>query len=204
MLQLSDEQVDLVYQRIVADGVTTGGLQTDLLDHYCCFIEEQINEGVIFETAYKQAFMAITPNGMHEIEEELFFLMTFKKQINMKRIIYGAGFVAAFSISMGFLFKFLHWPGANVLLFSGFSALIITVSTLLIHSMAYMNKYTTGYKVRIITGFAAALLISVGSMFKTLHYPTANIQILMGMLTLNLVFLPLFFYQLYKQAIAKV
>lgn len=204
MLQLSDEQVDIVCQRIADDGVTTAVLQTGLLDHYCCFIEEKMNGGSDFETAYGKAFAAITPNGMHEIEEELFFLMTFKKQINMKRIIYGTGFISAFLISMGIMFKYLHWPGASVMLFSGFSALIVTVSALLIHSMAYMKKYNTGYKVRIIAGFTAAMFISVGSMFKILHYPTANMQMVLGMTILNLVFLPLFFYQLYKQAIARV
>ena len=204
MLQLSEEQVALINPRITTSGVTTGELQTDLLDHYCCYIEDEMSNGAPFEEAYKKAFMAITPNGMHEIEEELFFLMTFKKQTNMKRIIYGTGFVATFLISMGLMFKMMHWPGASVTLFCGFGALIITVSALLAHSFAFMSRYSTGYKVRIIAGFIAALLISAGSMFKILQYPTANIQLVLGMTILNVVFLPLFFYQLYKQAIAKV
>lgn len=204
MVQLSDEQVDEICQRITSDGVTTTALQSGLLDHYCCYIEDEMNNGTDFEQAYKKAFMAITPNGMHEIEEELFFLMNFKKQTNMKRIIYGTGFVATFLVSMGLLFKTLHWPGATVMMFSGFGALIITMAALLIHSLQYMDKYSTSYKVRIYSGFLAGLLVSSGSMFKTLYFPTANIQIMLGMLILNLVFLPLFFYQLYKQSLAKV
>lgn len=204
MVQLSEEQVDLVCQRITSDGVTTAALQSGLLDHYCCFIEDEMNNGTDFERAYGKAFMAITPNGMHEIEEELFFLMNFKKQTNMKRIIYGIGFVATFLISMGLLFKVLHWPGASMMLFSGFGALIITLAALLIHSLQYMNKYSTGYKIRIYSGFIAGVLVSSGSMFKTLYFPTANMQIVLGMAVLNLVFLPLFFYQLYKQSLAKI
>ena len=90
---LSDEQVDIILQRIINDGVANVSLQNDLLDHDCCFIEADMQPGNNFETAYGKAFQAITPNGMYEIQEELNFLLTFKKQTNMIRVIYGFGFL---------------------------------------------------------------------------------------------------------------
>ena len=90
---LSDEQVDIILQRIINDGVANVSLQNDLLDHYCCFIEADMQPGNNFETAYDKAFQAITPNGMYEIQEELNFLLTIKKQTNMIRVIYGFGFL---------------------------------------------------------------------------------------------------------------
>jgi len=203
MQQLSDEQVTFLANAISQGGVSNPGLQQGLLDHYCCHIEETMDaQGLDFETAYRLAFTAITPDGMQDIQEELFFLLTIKKQTNMKRIIYGAGFLATFLISSGFLFKNLHWPGASVILFTGFFALIVTLVTLLIHSMKFMKNYPPGYNLRMFSGFAAGTLISVGSMFKILHYPTANIQTVLGMAILNLVFLPLFFLHLYRKSIA--
>lgn len=204
MVQLKDLQVDIIAQRISQDHAINPNLKNGLLDHYCCFIEEEMDNGNDFEMAYQHAFKAITPNGAYEIQEELFFLLTFKKQINMKRIIYGAGFFAAFLISVGLMFKTMHWPGASALMFSGFAALIVTLTSLLYSSLKNMRNYSTDYNVRIIAGFIAGVLISTGSMFKTLNYPTANKQLLVGMVVLNLVFLPLFFYQLYKQSIAKI
>lgn len=205
MQQLTDEQVDIILERINLDGNIDPGLQQGLLDHYCCFIEEAMDARRIdFEAAYQQAFMAITPNGSHEIQEELFFLLTFKKQTNMKRVIYGTGFLAAFLISMGLMFKIFHWPGASGMLFSGFGALIITLTAILANSVRYMKNYAADYKVRVIAGFVAGVLISSGSMFKIMYLPSANIQTMLGMVVLNFVFLPLFFYQLYKQSIAKM
>lgn len=204
MVTLSDEQVDLICSRISADGIRTGSLLTGLLDHYCCYIEEELNNGSDFEHAYKKAFTAITPNGMHEIEEELFFLLHFKKQTNMKRLIYGSGFLAAFLICVGMMLKIFHWPGASVTMFIGFAALIVTMGALMIHATVHMKKYSSDYKIRIFAGFIAGVLISSGSMFKILYYPTANIQIMIGMMVLNFVFLPLFFYQLYKQSLSQV
>jgi hypothetical protein len=57
------------------------------------------------------------------------------------------------------------------------------------------------YNARMLVGFAAVLLISVGSIFKSLLYPGSNMLVLSGMVLLNLVFLPMFFYHLYKQAL---
>ncbi|PQJ13163.1 hypothetical protein CJD36_003320 [Flavipsychrobacter stenotrophus] len=67
-----------------------------------------------------------------------------------------------------------------------------------------MKNYAADYKVRVIAGFVAGVLISSGSMFKIMYLPSANIQTMLGMVVLNFVFLPIFFYQLYKQSIAKM
>src|ERR1035438_3773147 len=100
-------------------------------------------QGNDFETAYNKAFRAITPNGMHEIQEELFFLLTFKKQTNMKRIIYGFGFFAAFLISTGLMFRIMHWPGATILLFLGFTSLLMTMFAITGNAMKYFKVNTT-------------------------------------------------------------
>lgn len=41
----------------------------------------------------------------------------------MKRSIYLFGFLASFLLSSGFIFKMMHWPAANLLIFSGFLVL---------------------------------------------------------------------------------
>ena len=43
-----------------------------------------LSTGADFESAYKIAFQAITPNGMHEIQEELYFMLNHKQQTIMK------------------------------------------------------------------------------------------------------------------------
>lgn len=203
MQQLTDEQIDLIIQRIADDGITNAGLQNDLLDHYCCFIEQELNQGATFDAAYAKAFNAITPNGMHEIQEELFFLLTIKKQINMKRIIYGSGFLAAFLINIGLLFRTLHWPGASIILFVGFAALLVTILTLGGNAVRHLRKHTFSYNFRQFAGLISGFFIASGNMFKINHFPGANVQILIGMVLLSFCFMPLFFYHLYKQSLAK-
>jgi len=201
MVQLNDDQVDLIQHRIATGGVITNDLQNGLLDHYCCFIEELMTAGTAFETAYNQAFVAITPNGMHEIEDELYFILTFKQTTIMKRTIYGFGFLATFCLSTGLMFRSLHWPGVSALTFAGFISLIITSVTLVSNIMRHRSTHTPLYNIRVALGLISVLLISSGGIFKLLNYPYANIQFMIGLMILNFLFLPMFFYYLYKQAL---
>ena len=204
MEPLSDIHTETVLSRIRKSGVTSPDLVNGMLDHYCCIIEREMDCGADFEQAYSIAYARINPGGMAEIQEELFFLLTFKKQITMQRIIYGCGFTAAFGISMGLLFKILHWPGATVVLTTGFVALLLTSLGLLYKSITQVSKNTRLGNIRAFSGLFAAFFIAMGSIFKYLYYPGANIQILFGMLLLNLVFMPLLFWQMYKNSLVKL
>ncbi len=204
MISLSEQQVTLILDRITGDGVTDTELRNDLLDHYCCFVEERMEAGQHFDLAYNEAFNKISPNGMWEIQDELNFILNFKQQTIMKTMIYGSGFLAAFCVSTGIMFKTLHWDWAAALgfLLAGLLSLIVTIVSLLSNSIKHIKTHTPAYTFRVFAGFIAALLIAVGSIFKLLRYPTADMQLVVGLALLNLVFLPLFFYQLYKKAMA--
>ena len=200
MEQLNDDQVNLILNRIVADGVTDNDLQNDLLDHYCCFIEERLLPGFDFEAVYNLAFKNITPNGMQEIQHELYFILNFNKLTTMKRIIYLFGFITVFFFSTAVLFKMLHWEGGPALMLTSFVLVIITSVILFSNSLKHWQSHSFTYNTRVTTGFVSALFIAVGMIFKLLHYAGGDVQLIAGVLLLNLVFLPLFFYGLYKQA----
>ena len=121
----------------------------------------------------------------------------------MKKILFFSGFATTFLLTTGFTFKQLHWPGANVLLTLGNSGLIFTILLIASNGIRQASNHTTAFNVRIFTGVIAALLIAMGSLFKLFHFPSANIQFVLGILLLNFVFLPLFFYQLYKQSVSR-
>ena len=201
MEQLSDSQITLILERIKVSGVIDNDLQNDLLDHYCCFIEARMLPGADFETVYNIAFENITPNGMQEIQHELYFIFNFNKQTIMKRIIYLFGFITVFFISTGIMFKTLHWPGGAVLILMCPFLVIITSAILFLNSLKHWKSHSRLYNTRVVTGFMSALLIANGLIFRLLHLAGGALQVVTGVFLLNLVFLPIFFYGLYKQAV---
>ena len=198
---LHDEHILAISRRLTDGGVKDQRLHADLVDHICSYLEEQESDD--FAELLEQSIHLLAPNGVQEIEEERFFLFHFHKQLTMKKILFFSGFATTFLLTTGFTFKQLHWPGANVLLTLGNSGLIFTILLIASNGIRQASNHTTAFNVRIFTGVIAALLIAMGSLFKLFHFPSANIQFVLGILLLNFVFLPLFFYQLYKQSVSR-
>lgn len=202
MYQLSEEEVDLVYERFGGAKLHNKVLEDELIDHICCAIEVLMAEQMPFEQACNKAYEMVCPNGFREIEEETFFLLTYKKQLSMKRILFLLGFLSTFLLSFGFLFKLMHWPMARGIILCGFALLLLTLGVLAVYSMQTLKSMPANTQVRMMAGLFSGLLLTAGSIFKVLHYPGASIMMVTGLVLLNIVFLPLFFYQLYRKSIA--
>jgi len=202
MYQLNDDEISIVSTWLSREKLSNNVLESELLDHICCTMEASMHVQTPLAEAYQQACRTIIPDGARQIEEEAFFLLTYHKQLNMKRVLFSTGFLSTFLLSFGFLFKLMHWPFATVILTCGLAALLITLGALVLNTGYTLRSLSTPMRVRIVTGLFCGLLIVTGSMFKILHYPGANIMIVCGLVLLNLVFLPMFFYQLYRKAIA--
>lgn len=202
MVTLNENQVELICERIFQNPLQDTDLQDSLLDHFCCFIESKMSEGFSFEESIKEASISIAPNGVNEIEEELFFITHFKTQITMKRILYFSSFLVAFSLSFYLLFKHLHWPYANALLQLGNVILLFFALPSLV-ALAFKNKNSLDKmdKTRLSIGILAGTLISTGMIFKGLHFPYASIIFTIGCGIFACIFLPIFFYQLYQKSV---
>lgn len=203
MTVFNRSHVTLIEQRIKLSGLTNPQLIEDMVDHYCCLVEEEMDKGVPFEEAYKRAWNCISPNGLVEIEHELFLMLNFNKHIQMKKLMYLAGFMTAMFIASGFLFRILHWPGAMAINFLGYAFLFITCVMIVVSRFFQKKPSTRSEQVRIYAGNLTALFISVGSMFKTFSFPGANIMLLIGFIMLILVYLPAFFYHAYRISLSE-
>jgi hypothetical protein len=150
---LTEEHIELIAQR-VAQQVSNTSLANDLVDHYCCTIEEQM------------------ANGMQEIQEELFFLLTLKKQTNMKRLVLISGLLSAIIFCMGIVFKFMHWPGASMGIVLG-AVLLSFVFLPLILLLKIREKQTVMEKLLVGFSALAGVLVCMSVIFLVQHWPGA-------------------------------
>ncbi len=119
MYQLSDKQIDYIFDDISARGVEMESLQQNLLDHVCCIIEQDLEANGDFESFYKKTIKTFYKDELWEIEEETLLLLTYKNYYTMKKIMINSGITAATFFIIGSFFKFMHWPGAAVLILLG-------------------------------------------------------------------------------------
>jgi hypothetical protein len=189
MRNLADDQVDFIREDIRRRGVFTESLQESLLDHLCCFIEEQ-PEDRPFGEVYRLALEAFGHNGLQEVQDETLFLINQPYLETMKKIMYISGAIASLALIGGAFFKVNHWPGANIMLILGTLALTF----LFFPAFFYMQfKEQTEKRGKIVSavGFATAVMMCVGALFKIMHWPGAIVMI-GGFVLLFVVFLPLY------------
>lgn len=201
MRNLTDEQIDLIANDIRIRGVFTQSLQEDLLDHICCFIEEQDDERP-FGEIYRQALDAFGQQGLQGVQDETLFLINQPYQNAMKKFAYITGAIASTGLLAGAFFKIMHWPGANLLLIIG----TVTLSMFFIPYFFYVNlKEQSEKKSKVIAavGLATALFLCAATLFKMMHWPgTIVIMCLFGLSFL--VFLPLYIINGVRNPLTKV
>ncbi len=193
MYILSDQQIDYILDDIRRNGVELEDLQSNLLDHICCIIEENLEENGDFEDFYRKTVRTFYRNRLCEIEEETKNLLQFKHYYAMKKTMMVSGVISVSMLSLGLILKFLHMPGASILLVSG----IFLMSFLFLPLMMILRlkeKAETTDKLLVILGVISAITMSLGVLFKIMYWPMANMLAMISLLNLLFIFLPFYFY----------
>lgn len=200
---LSDEQTEYIRREIEKSTISRQGLKDDLLDHFCCFIENEVKNGKSFEFAYVTARQSICPNGFDEIQKETIYLLNSNKIISMKKLMYSIGLMASIGTCAGILFKLLHLPGGDELFTYGFLGIV-----LLFLPMLALDRYKLSLskvlseRLKIILGFVSAIIVGLAVLLKLLHLTQFGDTLLIaGFAIFILGFLPFLFFRMYSKSV---
>lgn len=116
-MELTENQIDFIYQDLRQRGMRLDELTESLLDHICCAIEQDHDSS--FENAYQRALAAFGSDGLERTQRETIQIINHKREIIMKKFMYVLGYIALCTSTFGIMFKTMHWPGANMLIFTG-------------------------------------------------------------------------------------
>ena len=203
MYCLNEKQIDFILDDIRRNGVELEDLQSNLLDHICCIIEQELEENGDFEQFYFSTIKKFYKKELREIEEETISLLTFKNYYVMKKTMLVSGVVAASFLTLGIILKFLHMPGAAVGIVLGIG-LMSFVFLPLLFLLKIKEQKETKNKVLIGLGTFAGILMTLGILFKIMFWPGANMMALTSLLILLFVFLPVYFFTGFRNPETKV
>ena len=166
----------------------------------CCRAKNK--EGKSFEIALQEAFHEVAPNGLDEIQRKTFYLLNSPKIIFMKKVMYLTGLICAITISVGWLFATLRWPGAREIFKMGFLGFLwVFVPMLVVDRYRLRIRKPVSEKIKIVLGAVSGFTVGLSLVFKLLHLQGADIVLIVGMLMFIFGFLPIFFFTLYKKAV---
>lgn len=201
-MRLTEEQESLVQERVLSENFHLKELADDLIDHLCCYLEQEGKEDQDFERQLEKAIETLAPEGLISLEKRTLLLLNPTKILIMKRFLFTFGLLSSIAITLGVLFKLMSWPAANMLIFGGsltFLFIFLPFWTLDRFKFKMLSK---GYdRWRLISGLSAGISFGLSLVFKTMHLMGANVLLVLSALIFALFFLPLYFFKIYKKSI---
>lgn len=195
MPELNLNHIDQITRDVRLQEIGFSHLFHDLVDHICCDIEYEMQQGLPFEDAYRKVKAKIGFRGLKQIQEDTLYAVD-NKYRNMKKLMKISGVAGTVLLGFAAIFKISHWPLAGILLSLG--ALVLSF-LFLPSALTVLWKETKNQKklVLFISAFLAGVAFILGMLFKIQHWPGASIVITFAMITGIFLFIPSLLYQLF-------
>jgi len=195
MSELTLYNIDRITGDVKMEEIGFSHLFDDLVDHICCDVENQMQQGMSFEDAYEMVKANIGYRGLKKIQEDTLYMVDTKYR-KMKTLMRVSGVAGTILLGFAAIFKISHLPMAGILLSLG---AIILAFLFLPSALTVLWKETkSGKKLLLfISAFIAGVAFILGMLFKIQHWPGSAIMISLGMLTGILLFLPALLNQLF-------
>ncbi|MFM7900750.1 MAG: hypothetical protein ACKPAD_02065, partial [Bacteroidota bacterium] len=193
MFRLDDTHIDFIRSDIQSRGVTTDALIDDIVDHVCCLLEQQVGEEGEFKRVYQDIIHKFYGKSLSDIEKETQLLKQFKNYYAMKKTMLYSGLLATISLVAGLVLKFTHSAGASALILLG----IVIFSFLFLPLVVILKSRDQGPKrdlVLTVVGAVCGMLFAMGTLFKIMYWPYANMIGTVAFFMLALVYIPIMFF----------
>lgn len=198
---IAEEYEELIIEEVNKSSLKNQSLKDDLIDHFCCLVEIEMERGLTFEKALEKAYLQTAPNGLEEIQKETIFLLNYSKIMIMKRLTYVSGYLFSLTWATGALFKILHLPGAGVLLaVGGLGIAFIFLPMFLINKYKHLTREVLSERLKWIFGILSIILLLTAITMKMLHLMGAALMLGISFLIFGFGFLPFLFFRMYKKS----
>lgn len=201
-MSLTEDQISHIDSELQHSAIKSKELRDDLLDHFCCAIEIYMAKGHSFENSFVKAKQDVCPDGLDEIQKETIYLLNSKRIKIMKKLMFSVGLIFSMTMSMGFLFKIMHWPGANNLLILGTVGMgFLFLPMVTLHLFRLKANQILSEKAKYLLGLGSGLLFTLSVVFKQFQLMGANTLFILSIVIFTFGFLPFLFFRMYKKSV---
>jgi hypothetical protein len=201
---LSEQNIEFISNKINESKIESFEMREDLIDHFCCAIEEEMKKGLSFEKSYDKAYQKICPDGFDEIQRETVFLLTNKKNKAMKRLLYLSGCLTAILLTTTIYLNISqsrHIIGSSIFLaVSLLLMMFLFLPTLFLSLYKRQLSKTFTNKLMYLSGFIGLFFLMVSILFKVQHWPHASFFLIMSIAFINFGLFPLLFFKMYRKS----
>ena len=95
MSNLTNEQIDFIAKQVNKSNIDSKELKEDLIDHFCCLIEDDLKNGKNFEESSNKTFKTIFPDGFDKNHRKSIILLTSRNIKIMKAFLFSLCFITS-------------------------------------------------------------------------------------------------------------
>ena len=196
MPELSIQNIERVTRDVKKQEIVFSHLFDELIDHICCDIENEMEEGLTFLEAYSKVKQKIGSRRLKEIQEETLYSIDTKYRY-MKNTMKISGVAGAALFGLATLFKIQHWTGAGFMMSIG--ALILTF-VFMPSALGVLWKETRNKNklFLFISAFFTVGFFIFGILFKVQHWQGAAIVMILSGVFGILFFIPSLVISLFR------
>jgi hypothetical protein len=188
MPELSLDNIDRISHDVRRQEITFSHLADELIDHICCDVESEIQEGLTFYEAYRKVKQKMGPRRLKEIQEDALYATDTKYRF-MKNSMKISGVAGTILFAFAALFKIQHWPGAGIMLTLG---AIMLAFVFMPSALGVLWKETHSKKrlLLFISAFLTAMFFIMGILFKVQHWNGAGLIMILSGVSACFLFIP--------------
>jgi drug/metabolite transporter (DMT)-like permease len=189
MPELSLYNIDQISNDVRKQEITFSHLLDELIDHLCCDVEQEMQNGLDFSEAYRKVKQKMgSGRRFKEIQEETLYVVDTKYRY-MKNTMKISGIAGTVLLGFAALFKIQHWPLAGVMITLGalILAFVFVPSAL---GVLWKETHSTKRLFLFISASLAGILFILGTLFKVQHWPLSGFILALAALFVILFFVP--------------
>jgi hypothetical protein len=198
MNELTEHNIIQIYENLKDRGMTVNFLIDEMVDHICCEIEKQMNQGIPFQVAYSKLMNELPYKTFQTIQHQTLLSINLKFQ-DMKKSMFSLGVLGTILLIVGVILKNHHIAGAGINLVIG-TVLIVFGFLPLFFFITYKEQTDKKSVLLSLVGYLTASILLVGSLFRIMHWPGTHKIMIAGQLLLIVVFLPVYIVNVFKKA----
>lgn len=195
-MTITEKQEKLIKKEIYKSRNLPDKMKEELLDHFCCVIDNKMQKGIVFDDALRIAFDEISPNGLDEIHHETVFLLSPQKVSLMKKSVRINGIIFLIAAPVGIYFKYNHLVAANLIIFLSAACLLFGfLPAFFINSYkADLVKHMSA-KYKNIAGYSSLSLVVIGFVMWLIRMEGSAVALFVGFGLFVMGFLPFFYFK---------
>jgi hypothetical protein len=188
MPELALNHIERIARDVKKQEIVFSHLADELIDHICCDVESEMDNGLTFQEAYSRVKQKFSGRRLKEIQEETLYAIDTKYRF-MKNTMKISGVIGTVLFGFAALFKIQHWAGAGIMLTLGAMILVFAFMPSALGVM-WKETHNRNKLVLFISAFLSAGFFITGVLFKIQHWDGSSVILILADIIIVLLLIP--------------